>query len=142
MIENFWDIRNWIEQHQLSLSMIAAAAFGFLILFMYSFRELVSWFLRIPSLNKDLKEVRMELAVVKGLLQQHIQNQKSEAKSENHSSVETPAAKQEQVNEKHISNTNIESRSGFSIFEKQKAATSAAPKKDLFVFTTDSDKTL
>ncbi len=124
MIENFWQIRDFLEQHQVSLTILGVAILGFSVLFFFSMREILSWYLRINKLQKDITNLRTEILELKNII----------LNAKNTSPV---------VTQKTSENLEIkEDKKLFSIENKKATEPVASSKKDLFVFSSDNDKTL
>ncbi len=68
LLESIQNFRSLIDQWGVTAEALIAVAFLAIVMFIFSFREVAGWFLRVHTLRDEVKGLRQDIAELKSMM--------------------------------------------------------------------------
>jgi hypothetical protein len=68
LLESIQNFRSLIDQWGVTAETLIAVAFLAIVMFIFSFREVAGWFLRVHTLRDEVKGLRQDIAELKSMM--------------------------------------------------------------------------
>lgn len=68
LLKDIQDFRSQIDQWGVTAETLIAVAFLALVMFVFSLREVLTWFLRVNTLREEMRDLKNEISELKALI--------------------------------------------------------------------------